>query len=101
MIEMLFIDSDSRGQGYGSTLIEFKQTYGANCCIQNIEQNPLVLVILSSQGFRVIEGMQTDDVGRPYPILHLFTQKLSELGAWFKKNKQEYAFKTLRACLIE
>ena len=47
-IEMLFIDSDRRGQGYGSALNFYK-----------------------AKGFCIISRDETDDVGRPYPILHL------------------------------
>lgn len=70
MIEMLFIDSDSRWQGYGSTLIEFAKHMGATKVDVN-EQNPLALAFYQAKGFRVIGRDETDDVGRPYPILHL------------------------------
>lgn len=69
-IEMLFIDCDHRGQGYGSTLIEFAKRRGATKVGVN-EQNPSALNFYKAKGFRVISRDETDDAGRPYPILHL------------------------------
>ena len=69
-IEMLFIDSENRGQGYGSVLLEFAKQKGATKVDVN-EQNPLALAFYQAKGFRVTGRNETDDVGRPYPILHL------------------------------
>ena len=69
-IEMLFIDSDNRGKGYGSTLLEFAKKLGATKVDVN-EQNPLALAFYQAKGFRVTSRDETDDAGRPYPILHL------------------------------
>ena len=70
MIEMLFIDSRSRGQGYGSSLIEFALGHGATKVDVN-EQNPRALAFYQAKGFKIIGRDATDDAGRPYPILHL------------------------------
>ena len=70
MIEMLFIDSDSRGQGYGSSLIEFAFDRGATKVDVN-EQNPMALAFYQGKGFKIIGRDNTDEAGRPYPILHL------------------------------
>lgn len=69
-IEMLFIDSDLRGQGYGSALIEFAKLRGVTKVDVN-EQNPSALDFYKAKGFHVISRDETDDVGRRYPILHL------------------------------
>lgn len=69
-IEMLFIDSDRRGLGYGSALIEFAKRQGATKVDVN-EQNPTALNFYKAKGFRVISRDETDDACRPYPILHL------------------------------
>lgn len=69
-IEMLFIDSDRRGQGYGSALIDFAKQRNATKVDVN-EQNPSALNFYKAKGFRVISRDETDDAGRPYPILHL------------------------------
>ena len=70
-IEMLFIDSDRRGQGYGSALIEFARQRGATTVDVN-EQNPSALDFYKAKGFRIISRDETDEAGRPYPILHLY-----------------------------
>ena len=69
-IEMLFIDSDRRGQGYGTLLIEYAKQRGATKVDVN-EQNPSALNFYKAKGFRIISRDETDEVGRPYPILHL------------------------------
>ena len=69
-IEMLFIDSNRRSQGYGSALIEFAKRRGATKVDVN-EQNPFALDFYKAKGFRIIGRDETDDAGRPYPILHL------------------------------
>lgn len=70
MIEMLFIDSDNRGRGSGSSLIRFAKDQGATKVDVN-EQNPLALAFYQAKGFRITGRDNTDDAGRPYPILHL------------------------------
>lgn len=69
-MEMLFIDSDRRGQGYGSALIEFAKQQGATKVDVN-EQNPSALNFYKARGFSIIGRDETDYAGRPYPILHL------------------------------
>lgn len=69
-IEMLFIDNVCRGQGYGSVLIEFAKQRGATRVDVN-EQNTSALDFYKARGFRVIARDETDESGRPYPILHL------------------------------
>lgn len=69
-IEMLFIDNDRRGQGYGSALIEYARQRGATKVDVN-EQNLSALNFYKAKGFRIIGRDETDDAARPYPILHL------------------------------
>lgn len=69
-IEMLFIDSDLRGHGYGSALIEFAKQKSVTKVDVN-EQNPSALNFYKAKGFRIIGRDETDDAGRPYSILHL------------------------------
>lgn len=69
-IEMLFIDSDRRGLGYGSALIEYAKQRGATKVDVN-EHNLSALNFYKAKGFRIIGRDETDDAGRPYPILHL------------------------------
>lgn len=69
-IEMLFIDSDKLGRGYGSSLIAFARRKGATKVDVN-EQNPNALGFYQANGFEVIGRDDADEAGRPYPILHL------------------------------
>lgn len=69
-IEMLFIDSDCLGHGYGSVLMDFAKQRGATRVDVN-EQNTSALNFYKAKGFRVIARDKTDEAGRPYPILHL------------------------------
>ena len=72
-IEMLFIDGNLRGMGYGTALIDFAKQCGITKVDVN-EQNPSALKFYISKGFQVIARDATDDAGRPYPILHLSLQ---------------------------
>lgn len=69
-IEMLFIDNDRRGRGYGSALMEYAKQHGATKVDVN-EQNPSALYFYKSKGFRITAKDLTDGAGRPYPIFHL------------------------------
>lgn len=69
-IEMLFIDSIFQGQGYGSVLMDYAINQGAMSVDVN-EQNPKALEFYISKGFRVTGRDNTDEAGRPFPILHL------------------------------
>lgn len=70
MIEMLFIDSDLRGRGYGSALMDFAMRRGATKVDVN-EQNPSALSFYKAKGFRVVARDEMDAAGLPCPILHL------------------------------
>lgn len=69
-IEMLFIDGDFHGKGYGSALMDFAKALGATKVDVN-EQNPRALDFYLKHGFRTIDRSETDEAGRPYPLLHL------------------------------
>lgn len=69
-IEMLFVDSDCIGCGYGSMLVDFAKKRGIDSVDVN-EQNPAALAFYKSKGFRVTGRDECDEAGRPFPILHL------------------------------
>lgn len=73
-IEMLFVDGDLIGRGYGSLLIEFAVGEGARRVDVN-EQNPTALAFYRRKGFDVVSRDEYDDAGRPFPILHLLLLK--------------------------
>ena len=69
-IEMLFINNDKRGYGYGSALMDFAKDRGATMVDVN-EQNPSAVQFYTKKGFNIVCRDETDDAGRPFPILHL------------------------------
>ncbi len=69
-IEMLFIDSGKQGCGYGTELVDFARQRGVTKVDVN-EQNPAALNFYRAKGFSIIGRDETDEAGRPYPILHL------------------------------
>ena len=70
LIEMLFINDNCRGKGYGSALTDFALKQGATKVDVN-EQNASALNFYQARGFRITGRDETDDAGRHYPILHL------------------------------
>lgn len=69
-IEMLFIDSHCLRKGCGTLLVDFAKHLGATSVDVN-EQNPSALKFYLAKGFRIVSRDETDEAGRPYPILHL------------------------------
>ena len=69
-IEMLFIDTHQQKLGHGSALIEFAKLQGATLIDVN-QQNTTALEFYLSKGFHITGRDETDEAGRPYPILHL------------------------------
>lgn len=70
-IEMLFILNEYRGQGIGKAL--FKHVL--NChSINKVgvnEQNPQAVGFYEAMGFKVVSRSPLDDMGKPFPILHM------------------------------
>lgn len=77
-IEMLFISPDQFGRGIGTLLINYAiNVLGANLVDVN-EQNPKALGFYKHSGFEVYDRSETDEQGRPFPILHMkLTQSTS------------------------
>ena len=75
MLEMLFIDPDSRGKGTGRKLLERGiSEYGVKRTTVN-EQNPQAVGFYRHMGLIETDRSDTDSDGRPYPIL---TMELEE-----------------------
>lgn len=85
MIEMLFVDSDSFGQGYGTSLVDFAISKGAAKVDVN-EQNQSAFDFYQKRGFIVTGRDETDDAGRPYPILHLTLKRQDDA---YKEDMQK------------
>ena len=70
-IEMLFLGPSARGRGIGARLLRLAlDTYGA-CKLDVNEQNEQARGFYEHMGFEVVGRSETDDMGDPFPILHL------------------------------
>ena len=70
-IEMLFILNEMRGQGIGKLLLHYAtKQLNANQVDVN-EQNPQAVKFYQHMGFNVYSRSALDDMGKPYPILHM------------------------------
>jgi ribosomal protein S18 acetylase RimI-like enzyme len=70
-IEMLFIDNDYRGKGYGKKLIEAALENYVIHWVDVNEQNPEAFGFYQHMGFDIMQRSDMDEQGRPFPILHL------------------------------
>ncbi len=69
-IEMLFVNPREHGKGFGTSLISMAIDRDIKLVDVN-EQNPTALGFYKRRGFKVISRDETDDAGRPFPILHM------------------------------
>lgn len=70
-VEMLFILNEARGQGVGKVLLQYAiEQLGATKVDVN-EQNPQAVGFYEYMGFRVVSRSPLDDMGKPFPILHM------------------------------
>ncbi|WP_298776013.1 GNAT family N-acetyltransferase [uncultured Shewanella sp.] len=70
-VEMLFILNEARGQGIGKVLLQYAiEQLGATKVDVN-EQNPQAVGFYKHMGFKVVSRSPFDDMGKPFPILHM------------------------------
>lgn len=70
-IEMLFISDKARGKGIGKQLLQYAiEQLGSNKVDVN-EQNPAAVGFYEHMGFKVVSRSPFDDMGKPFPILHM------------------------------
>jgi putative acetyltransferase len=70
-IDALFVDPGRHGQGIGRALVNHARTLHPDLTVDVNEQNPLATGFYERLGFRRTGRSETDDQGRPYPLLHL------------------------------
>ncbi|WP_368299883.1 acetyltransferase [Kluyvera sichuanensis] len=70
-LEALFVDPDARGTGVGRKLVEHALSLIPDLTTDVNEQNAQAVVFYQKMGFAVTGRSETDDHGRPYPLLHL------------------------------
>ncbi|MGF1751724.1 GNAT family N-acetyltransferase [Vibrio cionasavignyae] len=70
-IEMLFILNKARGQGVGKALLQHAIEQLGATKVEVNEQNPQAVGFYDHMGFRVVSRSPLDDMGKPFPILHM------------------------------
>ncbi|GMM83754.1 GNAT family N-acetyltransferase [Pseudoalteromonas sp. MTN2-4] len=70
-IEMLFILNEYRGQGIGKSLLKNALNFHSINKVDVNEQNPQALGFYEAMGFKVVSRSPLDDMGKPFPILHM------------------------------
>lgn len=70
-VEMLFVLDSARGQGIGKFLLLYAMQYLQVNSVDVNEQNPLAVGFYEHMGFTVVARSPLDDMGKPFPILHM------------------------------
>jgi len=70
-IEMLFVLNKARGNGIGRQLLQYAIEQFAVTKVDVNEQNPLAVGFYQHLGFKVQSRSPIDDMGNPFPILHM------------------------------
>ncbi|MBX4827959.1 acetyltransferase [Klebsiella grimontii] len=70
-MDALFVDPTVRGCGIGKLLIEHALTLAPKLTTNVNEQNEQAVGFYQKMGFKVTGRSETDDLGKPYPLLHL------------------------------
>lgn len=70
-LEMLFVDAAQRGSGIGTALLAHAIRKHGITKVDVNEQNVSAAGFYAHRGFEVVGRIETDDAGRPYPLLHL------------------------------
>jgi putative acetyltransferase len=70
-IDSLFVHPDAHGRGLGRALVERAAALHPVLTVDVNEQNPGARTFYARLGFEVIGRSETDDAGRPFPLLHL------------------------------
>lgn len=70
-LEMLFVDATRRETGIGTALLTHAIREQDVTRVDVNEQNAPAARFYARRGFEVVGRSETDDAGRPYPLLHL------------------------------
>ncbi len=80
-LEMLFVDASQRGGGIGTALLRHAITEHGVTRVDVNEQNDSARGFYDRRGFRVVGRSETDEAGRPYPLLHMSLDSGREASA--------------------
>ena len=70
-MDALFVHADARGQGVGRALVSFALEMHPVLTTQVNEQNGQAVGFYERTGFATFARVETDEDGRPYPLLHM------------------------------
>lgn len=70
-IEMLFIRPEARGKGIGKIFLDYAVKKLRLDKVDVNEQNEQAVGFYLKYGFKIIGRSELDDIGKPYPILHM------------------------------
>ena len=70
-LEMLFVDATQRDGGIGTALLAHAIEEHDVSKVDVNEQNVSAAGFYAHRGFEVVGRSETDEAGRPYPLLHL------------------------------
>ncbi|MDR5699259.1 acetyltransferase [Agromyces aerolatus] len=70
-LEMLFVDARQRDSGIGTALLTHAIREHGVTTVDVNEQNVSAAAFYAHRGFEVVGRSETDEAGRPYPLLHM------------------------------
>ena len=70
-LEMLFLDPEVRGHGLGRQILEYGVGQLGVTELTVNEQNPQAVGFYEHLGFKTYRRTETDEEGRPYPLLYM------------------------------
>src|SRR5688572_25098727 len=84
-IAALFMDPAHRGRGRGRRLVSHAQELrGGDLTVDVNEQNVMACGFYEALGFGVVGRSPVDDMGRPFPILHMRREVPSRTAATWR-----------------
>jgi len=75
-VDALFVAPDQHKRGIGSALLDHARRLSSNLLLDVNEQNDGAVLFYERQGFRRTGRSETDDTGRPYPLLHMALEEV-------------------------
>jgi putative acetyltransferase len=74
-LESLFLDPEFHRRGGGRRLVQHDQALHDELTTDVNEQNPAATCFYEACGFVIESRSEVDDMGRPFPLLHLRWKK--------------------------
>jgi len=71
VVDALFVHNDYRGRGIGGQIIKYMQARFEGLKLDVNEGNPSARAFYEKHGFAMTGRSETDDQGRPYPLIHM------------------------------